>query len=223
MLLHIFTTFFNTSSFFFLVVLISQQLLLKPSSVVVVAPMVDVGGEEQYGGDLFHGLQLHSVDIDLAERREKEDGVKERFSAEGEEEEVLEDVYGDLKYAEGAEVLQPLFQSTPLELGEKSNGKFTPFITEEGTSKQSTKNGSRQQQQQLPPEDSAPMKAFDVFNCVLAAVSLTEMAILALLLLLSRKLWLINALFNLSTPCFRLGLAGRPGHLQSQGALQAQH
>ena len=190
MLLHIFTTFFNTSSLFFLVVLISQQLLLKPSSVVVVAPMVDVGGEEQHGGDLFHGLQLHSVDIDLAERREKEDGVKERSSAEGEEEEVLEDVYGDLKYAEGAEVLQPLYQSTPLELGEENSGGFTPSTTEEGTSKQSTKNGSRQQQQQLPPEDSAPMKAFDVFNSVLAAVSLIEMAILALLLLLSRKLWL---------------------------------
>ena len=73
--------------------------------------MIDVGGEKQHGGDLFHGLQLHSVDIDLAERREKKkEGVKEQFSAEREgkkeEEEVLEDVYGDLKYAEGAEVLQ---------------------------------------------------------------------------------------------------------------------
>ncbi len=197
MLLHIFTTIFNTRSFFFffvLVILISQQLLLKPSNVVVVAPMIDVRGEKQHGSDLFHGLQLHSVDIDLAERREKEkEGVKEQFSAEREgekeEEEVLENVYGDLKCAEGAEVLQPLYQSTLLESGEEINSGFTPFTTEEGISKQRTKNGS--QQQQFPQENSAPMKAFDVFNSVLAAVSLTEMAILALLLLLSRKLWLI--------------------------------
>ena len=186
MLLHIFTTIFNTSSFFFffvLVILISQQLLLKPSNVVVVAPMIDVGGEKQHGSDLFHGLQLHSVDIDLAERREKKkEGVKEQFSAEREgekeEEEVLENVYGDLKCAEGAEVLQPLYQSTLLESGEEINSGFTPFTTEEGISKQRTKNGS--QQQQFPQENSAPMKAFDVFNSVLAAVSLTEMAILAL-------------------------------------------